>query len=65
MDDSLLNVTASLDLGYKAVWFKEKGEWDTDHDRVQSTAVPGKEGTSVTTVDDLEGLREVWAEIFK
>ncbi|KAL7417786.1 Haloacid dehalogenase-like hydrolase-domain-containing protein [Mrakia frigida] len=64
VDDSLLNITASLDLGFKSVHFKEKGEWDTDHGRVNNLPVKGKEGLVVTTVDDLEALREVWSEIF-
>lgn len=52
-------------LGWQAVHYKEAGEWDTDHGRVNNTPVTsgGKE-LNVVTVDNLEALREVWQDVF-
>lgn len=66
VDDSLLNVTAAQLLGWNSIHYKESGEWDTDHGRVNNLPVKNANGEeiNVVTVDDLEGLRDVWKELF-
>jgi hypothetical protein len=58
-----LNANAAAKLGWNAVHFKEAAEGETHHPigRIESSpdALP-----SVTTIDDIQALREVWKELF-
>lgn len=70
----MLNVAAALSLGFRAVHFSERGEFDTDQDRlkVDTLTVQPKSGEGelvgaeqeVAVISDLQGLREVWKELF-
>lgn len=65
IDDSLLNIRASLQLTppWRAVHYKEVAAWDADDGRVD--VVKRVETDAWETVKDLEELREVWKAIFK
>lgn len=65
IDDSLLNIRASLQLTppWRAVHYKEVAAWDADDGRVD--VVKRVETDAWETVKNLEELREVWKEIFK